>query len=213
LIDVTRTQPAPTSLARGKQYGGKDVKQRLREDFLAKCYLCEGNLPLGAMQVDHRLGRDPESLTWDWSNLFPACKCNQHRPKALTLPLLDPAGEERVEARLVQSLDGSREPRFAPRDESDDAARNTARELNAVHSKRHAHGADLRHAIAVQVIRVYADVVEYLQATAGKQTSRPLPQLREALRGDLSRQSPFTMLLRGVFESEFSLAEWQSLID
>ncbi len=42
MIDVIRSSPPPTSLARKKSYGGTDVRRQLHVDFLGKCYLCEG---------------------------------------------------------------------------------------------------------------------------------------------------------------------------
>lgn len=68
MIDIDRSQPPPQSLAEGKGWRGDDVKARLHEDFLRKCYLCEG--PLGkAFEVEHRRPRSAGGGEHDWGNL------------------------------------------------------------------------------------------------------------------------------------------------
>jgi hypothetical protein len=186
------------------------VRERLLEDFLGKCYLCESPVTLGSMQVDHLRGRVPPEF--DWSNLFPSCKCNQHRPRDFPV-LLDPAAGHRVEARLQQWLDGSTEPMFAASDAADQAASNSARELQAVHGRHHAHGCDLRAAISKQLNLVYGAVLDYKAAIHEPGTPpAEVERLKATLCARLSQHAPFTMLVRSVVVGRFSAAEWASLI-
>jgi hypothetical protein len=213
MIDVTRSQPAPSSLKTRKRYGGQDVRKRLHEDFLGKCYLCESVLPPGRMQIDHRRGQDPETLIYDWSNLFPACNCNLHRSKTYP-PLLDPSAGHRVETRLVQWLDGTTEPKFCAASETDDQARNTALELDRCHGRDHTHGSDLRTAISRRLNLVWPDVFHYERARKSTPTAEvDIQRLKTTVRGHLSRRAPFTMLVRSVFAKFFSDDEWAALID
>lgn len=211
MIDVTRTQPPPSSLQRKSDYAGNDVKKQLYADFLGKCYLCESCLAPSAFQVDHQLGRVGD-LEFDWDNLFPACKCNLHRPKKILAPLLDPARGQ-TSTRLLQWLAGTTQPTFAPVDATDVAAVNTAKELTYLHDRtRHTHGADLCSAIARQL--AHAGIVMGHYRKAQRVGLEPeLTKRREELRAVLSRKAPFTILIRSALETVFTPEEWPELID
>ncbi len=104
MVKVTRSYPAPESLAREKRnasgtYNGEDVINQLRTDFHNKCYLCNIS-NLSDIQVEHlkphHNGKKLE-LKFDWDNLFLSCPhCNQvknHRKyddKILDCCKLDP---------------------------------------------------------------------------------------------------------------------------
>ena len=47
MIDVTRREAAPASLAANDRYDGADVVEALHADFLGKCYLCETKVEPG----------------------------------------------------------------------------------------------------------------------------------------------------------------------
>lgn len=147
MIRVVRSQPAPASLAAQKSYGAPDVLQALEQSFRGKCYLCESLAQRGTMDVDHRiqLNERPE-LRCDWTNLFPTCttyRCNTRRTKTWPVGgLLDPTQDD-VEARLLQLLAGLPSARlrdsdvvltFCARDALDQAAGNTAEELDRIHN-------------------------------------------------------------------------------
>ncbi len=143
MIDVTRSDLAPESLARRQSWNDDDVLLRLHADFHGKCYLCESKVQLRNLQVDHRLPRHthPE-LSHDWSDLCPTCGlCNQRRPRYAEPPaLLDPCAGEEVRTRLVQRLclsSSEHRFRFSARDVDDLAATATAAELLTLHSPPH----------------------------------------------------------------------------
>lgn len=211
MIDVVRSQPAPPSLVKTKRYNGKDVREQLHSDFLAKCYLCEGPLPVGTMQVDHLRGRVPADLVHDWTNLFPACKCNQHRPKNLVLPLLDPAGNQQVETRLVQILTDKIEPAFAAVDPTDLEAVNTANELTHIH--QHAlHGRDLQSAIKTYLGLATMAVLRYERIKADAASdAQAIAEARTIASGHLRRTSPFSALVRGAIQKCIAPELWAAL--
>jgi hypothetical protein len=82
MINLTKSQPPPASLAHQKQllsgtYRQQDVYDRLRTDFHGKCYLCEYKST--SINIEHfkpHKGVDRD-LEFDWDNLFLACgHCN-----------------------------------------------------------------------------------------------------------------------------------------
>lgn len=77
MFNVTRTQPAPVSLADRRSYSDVDVITELRKIFFDKCYICETKDPL-SLNVEHfdaHLNNDQKK--YDWENLFFACaRCN-----------------------------------------------------------------------------------------------------------------------------------------
>ncbi|HRI65227.1 MAG TPA: hypothetical protein PK156_13350 [Polyangium sp.] len=217
MIDVTRPSKAPESLASGS-YGGIDVIHALHAAFLGKCYLCETKIEPGTLEVDHLKpkaeGQFPE-LKSAWTNLFATCnthRCNSRRTK--TYPeggLLDPSAGDGVERRLRQTLDdlisnvlnSDLRCRFEAVGPDDNAAHNTARELDRIHNgtgsteRAQATAKALRKAIALHVGLVASLVREYLSLTAG--TSERREYLDRELRTIFSRRAPYTMLVRSYF--------------
>lgn len=208
MIDVERSQLAPASLAAGKSWRGQDVLERLFEDFLGKCYLCEAPLHgLGSFEVDHRQPRSDGGMPFDWANLFPICKnCNGRRAKSWPEGgMLDPAGGHGVEARVVQVLepddDGDLVPAFRAAAVNDPLAMNTVAELDHIHNQCRGGGrlkaADLRDAIQARLVKVQAAVLDYLHAR--QQMPEAIERLREheqRIRRLVGRDKPFTMLVR-----------------
>ncbi|MCK5797496.1 MAG: HNH endonuclease [Deltaproteobacteria bacterium] len=192
MIDVERSQPAPESLAAKTTHRGPDTVDRLSEDFLGKCYLCETYVGRASFHIDHRRPKAefPE-LRYDWNNLFPACEfCNEARPR--TWPqggLIDPAAGENATGRLNQRLVGRKcKPCFEARDLGDTAAVNTASELNKIHQRSGPKGADLRAVIDQQLRQVLESIVKYQDT----QTIDDKMEVKELL----SRRAPFTALIR-----------------
>jgi hypothetical protein len=77
VIRVTRSQPAPASLAKQKSWRTEEVVARLRADFRNKCYLCE-EPKISKVEVDHlHPPGDDRDLEFHWNNLFYCCgHCN-----------------------------------------------------------------------------------------------------------------------------------------
>jgi hypothetical protein len=208
VIDVERSQPAPSSLTAQKSWRGQDVIDRLFEDFLGKCYLCEkAFFGKGSFEVDHRCPRDAGGAHFEWANLFPVCgNCNGRRSKGWPDGgLLDPAGGHRVEARISQTLeyvgDDELVPVFGAVEANDAAAANTARELDHIHNDRRAPGrykaADLRRAICDRLLKIKFAVLEYKQACEDTpHDEQCLRQHERHIRRLVARDAPFTMLVR-----------------
>ncbi len=211
MINVTRSQPPPESLLRGK-HDGEDTLRCLHEDFLEKCYLCEASLLLRDLEVDHREGRN-NARRLDWSNLYPAHgHCNNVRPRKYPDDgLLFPADGDDVEARLVQEIRiglDEHEPFdfvFHEREDTDLSARNTAQELKHVHyatasrspaSRMKAR--ELRKAIAERV-------GECLLLREAVRNGDAPERNRERLTRRLSRSAPYTALLRSVLGDMYEL--------
>lgn len=201
MIDVERSQPPPESLAKGNGWRGEDVKSRLRQDFLRKCYLCEG--PLGRnFDVEHRHPRSAGGEEYDWNNLFPAHHdCNIGRPAYPAGGLLSPG--DGVERRLRQWLDDEHLPRFRAQEDEDVEAANTATELDHIHHSSTDAASDLRHAIRGQLARVLerANRLLLLRSTRRGDTAEA-HDLEHELRYQLSRRAPYSVLIRNRLDPE-----------
>lgn len=210
MINAKRRTEAPASLARGT-YAGDDVLQALHQDFQGKCYLCELQLSLRDIAVDHRRPKaDPRftALACAWENLFPTCRiCNERRPRKFPEGgLLDPATGD-VEARLLQTMSpseatGDEAPFFAAAHAGDRVAENTARELDHIHNARGSiKAADLRRAISDRIDEVLTMRIE--RERSGSVTGPVLRACEDGLREAFSRRAPFTALIRGRLGSGF----------
>lgn len=195
MIDVERSQPPPESLAEGNGWRGEDVKARLRQDFLRKCYLCEGSLGRN-FEVEHRHPRSVGGGEHDWHNLFPAHHdCNNGRPAYPTGGLLSPG--EGVERFLRQWLDADNLPCFAATSADDTRARNTANELEHLHRGSTDAAADLRAAVVSQLAHVLALANQLLVLWVhGEVDTDEAHDLAHELRCQVSREAPYSMLIR-----------------
>jgi len=82
MINVIRSQPAPTCLSIEKKkkngdYKCAEVLKRLIIDFKNKCYICEQNEPT-TINIEHlKPHKGNKELKFDWNNLFLSCgHCN-----------------------------------------------------------------------------------------------------------------------------------------
>jgi len=209
VIDIERSVPAPASLACSKSCSGRDVLEALYRDFLGKCYLCERELSIGEIEVDHRLPQ----CRWPggarcWANLFPACAyCNRRRPRSRAKPSLLSPGEG-VERRIVQRVrfrpTGDIECMFVPVQPDDVRAQATAEELERLHSPDHArsHRTRLATIELLSKIRdrylqeVYPVELEVLRARKRRRAKNLA--IEATLASLLSRKAQFTMLMRGL---------------
>lgn len=211
MIRAKRSAGAPLSLASKKKYNGVEVQRRLFNDFHGKCYLCEAVITVGKMEVDHRRPRASfPLLEFNWDNLFPACRsCNGGRPENFpdgstrqyptAAPLLDPAVDD-VEARLVQRYDlPGNKIRFFAASPADQEAAFTAFELECLHNGRKPRAADLRDAVQKHLIDVLWRLNRYieLRSVMGP-VGQELISLEDELRRLVSRDAPFTALVRSV---------------
>jgi HNH endonuclease len=195
VIDIERSQPAPESLAEGKGWRGEDVKARLREDFLRKCYLCEGTLGLN-FEVEHRHPRSAGGGKHDWHNLFPAHHdCNNGRPAYPPGGLLSPG--DGVEQLLRQWLDSDHLPCFAATSSEDMLAHNTAHELDHIHRGSTDAAADLRAAIVKQLAHVLVLANRWLVLQLhGEGDTLEARNLAYELGCQVGRDAPYSLLIR-----------------
>lgn len=113
MVKITRTFPAPKSLAKEAQkstgsYSEPDVIRQLKLDFYDKCYICELK-NLQDPQVEHLLPHKNGAYTkrkFDWENLFWSCgHCNgvknreEYEKNILDCCKIDP--EEKLSFRLI----------------------------------------------------------------------------------------------------------------
>jgi hypothetical protein len=84
MINFSKSQPAPASLAAQKKYDDEDVLQKLQSDFYNKCYLCE-KIIINDFEVEHYQNHTTNKITdlakkFDWNNLMYACVyCNSRK--------------------------------------------------------------------------------------------------------------------------------------
>ena len=219
MMDVERSPQEPRSLQETDAYDGADVRDQLREDFLGKCYLCEGLL-LEMFEIDHfRPRADFPELRKHWPNLFPAHgeTCNRRRlrwgergvvvnGRRCAFPvggLLDCANGEDVEGRLLQWLDhdGVRGLRahFRARSPDDTPAANTAEELRHIHDPKERGGKEISALINAQYIRAsekYGELVKAWDAADRALNDAGVARLAEELRVLLARDAPYSTLIR-----------------
>lgn len=202
--------PDPSAVPRPPKpgsYRGSDVLQAFDTHFFSKCYLTEQWYGSSyEMDVDHfvPVNQDP-ALTFDWNNLFPAAhKANMMRPRRWPAGgLLDPC-RDAIATRLLATIGANgRVPRFEAADAADQAAGNTADLLNLLHNGRpndensRLNTKHLRVTIAAQYERVMQAIIRFLAAQNGTNPQR-LANARRDLQVLLSRQSPFTQLMRAM---------------
>lgn len=216
MIDNTRSSPAPSSLSSKTSYGGLDVRQGLRQDFLSKCYLCEGYVG-GAFEVEHfRPQAGFPELEHEWTNLFPSHgSCNKRRlkwsqserhwnplaAKYAAFPssgMLDCANGSNVEGRLLQWLvtrTGGVEVFIEAADANDAEAKNTAKELSHIYSAPGSSDSEqLRNAVSAQLNRLQEATISVLVAKDDV-TSKAFATAIAELKRLVDRASPFCALM------------------
>jgi hypothetical protein len=203
VIRVTRSQPAPESLAEQKRlasgkYNCNDVVQRLKIDFCNKCYLCEESR-ISKFEIDHLHphGGDKE-LKFDWNNLFYCCgHCNG--TKSTIWPILDCSDQSvSVLSRLryrYQQVEVLIASVMVESVDSDEATVNTAtvmtRIFNGESSNRRVEAANILEKIAEQCsgfFRVVRDLA------AGKGSIQDRTRWRNRISRGLSPDTSFTAI-------------------
>lgn len=207
MIQVERSFPPPRSLREQDDYDTPEVRRRLWEDARGKCYLCERRVELSDFQIDHRKPKGPgefPELKQAWRNLFCCCtKCNALRPRTWPASgLLSPdQHDDNVEQRLVQYIEDDGDPRFLAADSEDEAAKNTADELARVHGRdKRLRAQDIKDALGTLLNKAYQirQRLWVLQARA-QDGSGDFSRLEQELRRCVSRNSPYTALIRSRF--------------
>ena len=200
-----RTVPQPSKPG---AYRGSEVLRAFDTHFFSKCYLTEQwHGSAYEMDIDHfvPVNQDP-SLKYDWNNLFPAAhKANMMRPRGWPSGgLLDPC-RDAVETRLLATIQANGQaPRFEAASPADQAARNTADLLNLLHNGypgdelSQMNTVHLRVTISEQYDRVLHAILRFQAAQQSNNLQR-LAIARRTLQGLLSRQAPFTMLMRAIY--------------
>lgn len=176
------------------------VRAELHIHYGRKCFLTEVEVPRSEMELDHRHPKG-DGGTDTWGNLVPVHrKANAHRQR--TWPdggLLMPWDD--VEGRLCQRLETGVGPRvkavFEAIDADDVAAVNTADELRRLHQDV-PWADDLLADLHARLTLLQQDVIAFLEAS-GDGDAEVVAQQRGLIRLRLSRQSPFTALLRSRF--------------
>lgn len=193
--------------AKPGSYRSSDVLQAFDAHFFSKCYLTEQwHGSSYEMDVDHfvPVNQNP-TLKFEWNNLFPAAhKANMMRPRQWPAGgLLDPCRDD-VKARLLATIGANGQaPHFEAAHVTDQAARNTAALLNLLHNGKlndensRLNTKHLRVTIAAQYDRVMRAIIQYLAAQNDSSPQR-LASARRDLRLLLSRQAPFTQLMRAM---------------
>lgn len=199
------TVPQPTKPG---SYRTSDVLRAFGTHFFSKCYLTEQwHGSSYEMDVDHfvPVNQNP-ALKYDWNNLFPAAhKANMMRPRQWPVGgLLDPCRDQ-IATRLLATIGmNGREPRFEATNAADVAACNTASLLNLLHNgypndkASQLNTKHLRITIREQYDRVLHAILHFQRAES---TGNPqqLANARRTLQGLLSRQAPFTQLMRAMY--------------
>lgn len=196
MINIDRSNaPFPESLKAQKEHRNDDVLDALYLLFRKKCYLTEQRLRFrNDMQIDHFVPQSKRpDLKFSWDNLYPI----DHRANLIKLnsnPIggyLDPCNlNDDVEKEIVYTVEYGGSALFHPRDDTNVKAVNTVVLLTKLHRELDEAIRNMHHKVVHAVARWH---------TAQRQAD--VQQLREAeitLRVLLSRNSPFTMLMRSI---------------
>lgn len=188
-------------------YRKADLFNDFDECFFKKCYLTEqAFISSYEMDVEHFIPRNEKpELTYNWGNLYPADhNANMMKPRK-TPPggYLDPCDPtDDVEKELLYSLnfEGNRVD-IGAFDPSNTKAVNTAKLLQKLHNGDSFEGKQktlgLRNAIRVKHELVLNTIIKWQHAC--KEQNRKEEFLNESLlKGYLSRESAFTMVLRSI---------------
>jgi len=108
MIRVRKSDHVPESLVAQKKYGENDVREQLKSDQDAKCYICERNRTTD-FEVEHlqSKAKHPE-LKFDWNNLSFSCSyCNGK--KSDSFDLIYSPSEHDVELEIQSTVDLSEE--------------------------------------------------------------------------------------------------------
>jgi hypothetical protein len=197
--------PLPTKPG---NYRNSDVLRAFDTHFFSKCYLTEQwHGSSWEMDVDHfvPVNQDP-MRKYDWNNLFPAAhKANMMRPRQWPAGgLLDPC-QDNVEMRLLATIGpNGQAPQFEAADAADQAAGNTASLLNLLHNGKpgdensRMNTRHLRVTIAEQYDRVLHAIIRFQNAERSGSVQQQAIARRN-LQLLLSRQAPFTQLMRAMY--------------
>lgn len=179
-----------------------------------KCYLCERLLKRD-FEVDHRVPQNVcrelglDDLIHCSINLLPTCdSCNVRRQKSLPAqgglltPGYDPNIESRLRQRLIIDAPECRAD-FAAVDPADIDATNTSAELQRLHSPATAttepargRTEDLLDEIEDRYLEAIHPLVKKVQRW--RKRNMPDPQLENELVAELTRATPFTMLMHSL---------------
>ncbi len=186
---------SPKSLEAQKEHRSDDVLDALYLLFRKKCYLTEQRFRFrNDMQIDHFVpqSRRPD-LKFSWENLYPI----DHRANLIKLNsdptggYLDPCDpNDDVEKEIIYTVEYGGSALFQPRDNANVRAVNTVVLLTKLHRELDEAIRNMHHKVVHAVARWH---------TAQRQAD--IEQSREAeitLRVLLSRNSPFTMLMRSI---------------
>jgi hypothetical protein len=129
--------------------------------------------------------------------------------------MLDCTRDE-VESRLSQRLtiDVNPAASFCAIDTSDMPAKNTAEELNGIHSRSKFQGRKICSAIEERyktVLEQYDHLLQLLQQFNGSWTHGEVCEQRDVVRQMLSRQAPYAALIRNRYR-DFVEPSWHQLL-
>jgi hypothetical protein len=211
MIDIAPLMLA--DVAHVEDWDASEFKTPLWMRFRRKCYICERHVR-NDFQVDHRVPQNVctgglSPLVHCSVNLFPSCAfCNVRRSRKLpaTGGLLTPGSDTGIEARLQQrfSLDAP-DPRaeFAAVDPSDLDACNTAEELQRLHSPDTGTtetAIGRTYDLLDDIQDRFLTEIHPLATKVGRERrrGRPDPRLESQLVAELTRDTPFTMLMHSL---------------
>ncbi len=193
----------------GKHHRSLKILDALEIVFLNKCYLCESKyFRPDNCEVDHFVGQcEDENKKLKWTNFYLSCgDCNRSKPKKTPKNgYLDVCKEEDdVEIMIGYSLDeyDYDKPVFYPTDsEPTQKTLNTINLLERFHDGHDANTrrktASLREAIRKQACILITEIAKHQKAEIDK-NQRQIAVSLDKIKRCLSRESPFTMLMRDI---------------
>ena len=237
MINISRNQPPPASLARQEiqvyleeladyfegniaekptppiSYRNSDLLTNFTDYFHAKCYLTEEKFEdAEAMDVDHFKPKNQfPNLVYDWNNLFPISHiANMLRTRQYPIGgLLDPCNpNDDVENRIIYATaEFCQQPYFHAIDSTDTQAVNTASQLNRVHNGHNDTTYKKTSSLRHAIQKKRHMIVELILKWVTCQDRISKVELELELRLLLSKRQSFTMLMRNLPEVRTHLPE------
>ncbi|TAE21765.1 MAG: hypothetical protein EAZ91_24800 [Cytophagales bacterium] len=190
-----------------QSYRNADLFEAFDECFFSKCYLTEKAFVTSySMDVEHFVPRNERpDLTYKWENLYPADHdANMIKPwKTPSGGYLDPCDlQDDVEKELLYFLDfEGNKVNFKARDRTNEKAINTAKLLQKLHNGDSGDSKqktlELRNAIKTKYVEVLNTIIRWRKACQEQNQEEEFKN-ECLLKGYLSRESAFTMIMRSV---------------
>ena len=213
MINIARKEKAPKCLEKKKKYDCEEVLEKLQNDFLGKCYICETNF--FSVNVEHFIPHKGNmELKYKWANLFLACNhCNNIKSTAI---ILDCTNTEHNVEKNIQY-----QPIFFPvqkikikANTNDKLTKNTVKLLRKIyngHTKHKSIDAEkLKEYIVSEILYFQSLMLRFKKEKYNKFKQEEIEKL---IKAELHRGSKLTAFKRQIVKNNKQYKKFQKYFD